>query len=64
MRKAIITLLLAGLILASFGCRSSRIDAGAGQTTGQELLDLKQAYDAGIISDKEFERKRKQILKD
>lgn len=31
-------------------------------TTGQELLDLKKAYDAGVITEKEYERKREEIL--
>lgn len=31
-------------------------------TTGQELMDLKKAYDAGVISEKEYERKREEIL--
>lgn len=31
-------------------------------TTGQELLDLKKAYDTGVITEKEYERKREEIL--
>ena len=31
-------------------------------TTGQELMDLKKAYDTGVISEKEYERKREEIL--
>lgn len=31
-------------------------------TTGQELLDLKKAFDAGVISEKEYKRKRDDIL--
>lgn len=31
-------------------------------TTGQELLDLKKAYDSGVITEKEYERKREEIL--
>lgn len=29
---------------------------------GQELTDLKKAYDAGIISEKEYEKSKKDIL--
>jgi hypothetical protein len=31
-------------------------------TKGQELLDLQKAYEAGAISQKEYERQKKQIL--
>ena len=30
---------------------------------GQELTDLKKAYDDGIISEKEYERSKERILK-
>ncbi|MFV0477542.1 MAG: SHOCT domain-containing protein [Parahaliea sp.] len=33
------------------------------QTQGQQLLDLKEAYDKGVITEKEYERTKKQILK-
>lgn len=32
-------------------------------TTGQELIDLEKAYKAGIISEKEYNKKKKEILK-
>ena len=32
-------------------------------TTGQELMDLQQAYDQGIITKKEYDRKKKELLK-
>ncbi len=31
-------------------------------TTGQQLIDLKKAYDSGAISQSEYERERKKIL--
>ncbi len=31
-------------------------------TTGQELLDLKKAYDSGAISKNEYEKQKKRIL--
>ncbi len=31
-------------------------------TTGQELIDLQKAYNQGVISQKEFERQKEQIL--
>jgi hypothetical protein len=32
-------------------------------TTGQELTDLKKALDQGVITQKEYDRKRREILK-
>jgi hypothetical protein len=32
-------------------------------TTGQQLLDLKKAYEAGALSKEEYERERKKVLK-
>ena len=32
-------------------------------TLGQELTDLKAAYDQGIITEKEYEKKKKELLK-
>ncbi len=31
-------------------------------TTGQQLLDLKKAYEAGAMTEKEYESERKKIL--
>jgi uncharacterized membrane protein len=31
-------------------------------TTGQELMDLKKAYDSGALTEKEYQRQRKKIL--
>jgi len=32
-------------------------------TTGQELLDLDKAYKAGLISEKDYDKKKKEIMK-
>lgn len=32
-------------------------------TTGQELMDLKKALDAGVITQKEYDKQREKILK-
>ncbi len=45
-----------------FGCGGTDV-RNQTTTTGQELLDLKGALDAGVITEKEYERKRKDILK-
>ena len=57
----IVALSLATLGLSSCGSTSeTRVDS---TTTGQELTDLKKAYDEGVITKSEYERKRKDILK-
>ncbi len=33
------------------------------ETQGQQLMDLKEAYDNGVITEKEYEATRKKILK-
>lgn len=33
-------------------------------TKGQQLLDLKKAYEAGALSQQEYERERKKLLSD
>jgi uncharacterized membrane protein len=56
---------LAVVVVVSIpGCGSStdvRTHTNA-TTTGQELLDLKKAYDSGVITKDEYERKREEIL--
>lgn len=32
-------------------------------TKGQELMDLEQAYEKGIITEKEYNKQKKEILK-
>ncbi len=33
------------------------------QTTGQQLIDLKAALDAGVITQREYDTKRREILR-
>jgi len=66
MRKATRWYGVAGLFLAMLltaGCGGGDSSVQASTTTmGQELTDLKKAYDDGIISEKEYERSKEQIL--
>lgn len=48
--------------VALYGCGGTDV-RNQTTTTGQELLDLKAALDAGVISEKEYNRKREDILK-
>ena len=67
MRKATRWYGVAGLFLAMLltaGCGGGDSSVQASTTTmGQELTDLKKAYDDGIISEKEYERSKERILK-
>jgi hypothetical protein len=59
--------LVAGLFVlgALSGCGGGGADVKSDistTTTGQELMDLKKAYESGAISESEYERERKKIL--
>jgi hypothetical protein len=64
--------IIAGALVFTFslvdcaGCGrggEARIEART-TTLGQELKDLKEAHDAGIISDKEYEKKKDELMDD
>jgi uncharacterized membrane protein len=51
------------MVLLTTGCGGADVHTQTTTTTtGQELMDLKKAYDTGVISEKEYERKREEIL--
>ena len=53
------------LLLTLGGCGGGGSDTSIQNTTvskGQALLDIKKAYDAGAMSQSEYERERKRIL--
>ena len=55
---------LALSVLMTAGCGGSSTSVQAQTTTmGQELTDLKKAYDAGVITEKEYEKSKSRILK-
>lgn len=58
-------ILLAAVLIAGalYGCSSPkpagpRIDV----TIGQQLIELKEAHEAGALSDKEYQRQKKQLI--
>ncbi len=55
-------LMLAAVLVGGCGGSDATIDATT-TTMGQELTDLKKAYDAGIITEKEYKRSKEKILK-
>ena len=51
------------MVLLTTGCGGTDVrNQTTTTTTGQELMDLKKAYDTGVISEKEYDRKREEIL--
>jgi Short C-terminal domain len=55
--------LLAGIVSAcSFGGGDETTVQTRTTTTGQELQDLKTAYDKGIISEREYNQQREKLL--
>jgi len=46
------------------GCSAGGAKVQANQTTlGQELMDLDEAHEKGVISDEEYEKAKKNLLK-
>ena len=56
------SVLMFGLTACGGGGATSSTQVST-QTLGQELTDLKKAYDSGAMSEKEFESARKALLK-
>jgi len=64
MIKPIATAAVLALSLGLGGCGSStETTIQATETQGKQLMDLKEAYDNGVISEKEYDKARKRILK-
>ena len=64
MKQKIIVLMLASLIVGcgSFNEGQAELHINKNISTGQELLDLKAALDEGIITKKEFDKLREDII--
>lgn len=58
---------LALVLLCAFmtftpGCRSGNVSVESSKTIGQELKDLDEAYQKGIINREEYEKAKKRIV--
>ena len=62
----IVTVLVLILFIAGCICDidGGRCPSGQHCTAGQELIDLKKAYDQGAITQEEYYQKKNQILSD
>jgi len=62
--RILVVLTMLGFSIAATGCGGGGAEIQATNTTmGEELHDIKQAFDQGIITKKEYERAKKDILK-
>jgi len=55
-------MLLVAFSLTGCGGGGAKMEAKT-TTTGQELLDLDKAYKAGLMTEKEYDNKKKEIMK-
>jgi UDP-N-acetylmuramoylalanine-D-glutamate ligase len=65
-RALIMGMALSGLLMLA-ACGGGGADSTVNNTTvskGQALIDLKNAYESGAISKKEYEDQREQILEE
>jgi hypothetical protein len=60
-----ITIVLLGAILLAIhtGCGSTKVENQTNSSVGQQLLDLEKAHNQGVISDQEYEKLKKAIVK-
>ena len=60
----IATILLASALMVGCGGGGAKVESTTTTTTmGKELMDLNESYEKGIITEKEYEKGKKQIMK-
>ncbi len=63
MHKTLLGAALIAMTLTLSACGGSTTTVKQTETQGQQLMDLKEAYDKGVINEKEYNSTKKQILK-
>jgi len=63
MYKTILSAAIIALVLSVSACGGTTTTVQQTETQGQQLLDLKEAYDKGVITEKEYNTTKKKILK-
>jgi uncharacterized membrane protein len=66
--KKLVAVYLAGLMITAVaitGCgRTTKVEnTTSTQTLGQEMIDLKKAFDEGAITEKEYNNAKKSLMK-
>ena len=56
------TVVALSLSLTACGGSSTKTTVTNQETQGKQLMDLKEAYDSGVISEKEYEKAKERIL--
>lgn len=64
LKNALLVLMVVtlGSSLSACGGSSTKTTVTTTETQGQQLLDLKEAYEKGAINEKEYNRAKKDIL--
>jgi hypothetical protein len=64
-KKIVLSAGILALLMSLTGCGGSetKTTVQTTETQGQQLIDLKAAYDEGIISENEYEKTKHEILK-
>ncbi len=63
MYKTLIGATIIALALSLTACGGTTTKVEQTETQGKQLMDLKGAYDKGIITEKEYNNTKKKILK-
>ena len=63
LNKSILGAAVIAVVLGLSACGGSTTTVKQTETQGQQLLDLKEAYDKGVITEKEYNKTKSQILK-
>lgn len=62
LNKSILGAAIVTVVLGLSACGGSTTTVKQTETQGQQLLDLKTAYDSGVITEKEYNSTKKKIL--
>ena len=62
LKKTALTAAVLAMTLGVAACGGSTTTVKQTETQGQQLLDLKEAYDSGVISEREYNDAKKRIL--
>lgn len=63
MYKALLGATIIATVLSVSACGGSTTTVKQTETQGQQLMDLKEAFDTGVITEKEYNSTKKKILK-
>ena len=65
MRASVWRFLIPALVASvlAIGCGGTKVQQQNTTTMGQELMDLKESHDRGIITDEEYRKAKKEIMR-